>query len=189
MKEDKKRIISIDELYGVYRENKKDELIIDLRPASDYRSAHIEDSVNLPFNKLQASSFKFENVKNVYLICKMGSESPMAAKLISEIYPELTVHYITVGGLDEWMEKKYPVIFEEKKITLIKNEPEFDKNEPDTQYIKKTTRLIPEKKRELIRKHLPSFINIYHFENLNRNSYLIVNLEKKEAIVIVVLPI
>ncbi len=173
-----RKIISIDELYGVYKEARGDELIVDLRPGTDYREMHIEDSLNIPFNRLQLGSFDLKKIKRAYMICKTGSEAPMGAKQMQRLYPEVEIYYIAHGGFDEWIEKKYPLV--SAKVLKLKNTVELEQNEPDFINLKKMTRLVPlptEEWRSRIE-------GINYFTDHQRNCYLISDLKRKESILI-----
>ena len=177
------RIISIDELYGVYKEANHEELIIDLRTSTDYRQLHIEDSLNIPFNRLQLSSFNLRKIKRAYLVCKRGSEAPMGAKEMNRLYPDVEVYYVASGGLDEWTEKKYPIIFS----TNSQREQMDDglgQNEPDYINVKKLTRLLPIDRRDTIEKLLSEIMQVYFFVDQDRSCYLVVDRERKKAMVL-----
>ncbi len=174
MVEDRK-IISIDELYGVYKEARGDELIVDLRPGTDYREMHIEDSLNIPFNRLQLGSFDLKKIKRAYVICKSGSEAPMAAKQMGRRYPEIEIYFIAHGGFDEWVEKKYPLV--SAKVLKLKNAVELEQNEPDFINLKKTTRLITQEWRSRVE-------GINYFKDHERNCYLISDVKRGESILI-----
>lgn len=182
MRVEDRKIISIDELYGVYKEGRDDELILDLRSGSDYREIRIEDSLNLPFNRLQFGSFDLKKIKRAYLICKTGSEAPMGAKEMKRLYPDLEIYFVAHGGFDEWVEKKYPVI--SSNVLTLKNSIEVEQNEPDFINLKKVTRLPPEGRRSRVEKCLPKSVKLNYFSDRQRNCWLISDIDRGESILI-----
>lgn len=179
---DHNKIISTDELYGVYKEGREDELILDLRSGSDYREMYIEGSLNIPFNRLQLGSFDLKKIKRAYLLCKTGSEAPMGARQMKHLYPDLEVYFVAHGGFDEWVEKKYPVLT--SKILKLKNIAQLEHNEPDVINLKKVTRRFAPELQARIEAQFPKSVEIHYFRDHERNCYLLSDRERGEAVLI-----
>lgn len=176
------KIISIDELYGVYKEGREDELILDLRSGSDYRETYIEGSLSIPFNRLQLGSFDLKKIKRAYLLCKIGSEAPMGARQMERLYPDLEIYFVAQGGFDEWVEKKYPVLT--SKVLKLKNIAQLEQNEPDFMNLKKVTRRLAQHQEARIENLLPKSIEVHYFRDHERNCYLLSDKQRGESILI-----
>ena len=178
------RIISIDELYGIYKEGRSEDIIVDVRDVFEYQNAYIENSLSLPHNKISKSSLKFIKVKNIYLVCREGNSAQQCSQLMQTIYSNLNIYYVAQGGMKEWIEKKYPIISQIRNNQNIHDSDSLNQNEPDLKSLVKKTRLLPVDVRERVKNMLPSAIRIYLFKDKNRNSYLICDFKRHEAVVI-----
>ena len=178
------RIISIDELYGVYRESNSEELIIDLRPLEEFKLGQIEGSISLPAIKVSKSSLDLSAKKRLYLLCKDGKLAPQAAVEVASYYPDATVYYVGTGGFDDWVQKRYPIISGFAEVAQKKNgETEaLGQNDADDRNIVKTTRLLPPGRREEVALALPATIRVFFFTYRGRASYLICDLKAKKAV-------
>lgn len=91
--------ISIEELL-----NKKDINIIDIRSIQSYNNNHIENAINIPFEKLITNPGKYLNPNIQYFIyCQKGLVSKKACQILSN-YGYHVVNII--GGYEEWILKK-----------------------------------------------------------------------------------
>lgn len=91
--------ISQVEFYKRYLSYKKIE-VIDIRTKEEYICYHLEDSINIPFNKLinEYQSILSKN-KQYYLICSDGRKSKYISYILeAEGYNIVSV----VGGLRRW---------------------------------------------------------------------------------------
>ncbi len=175
-------IISIDELYGVYRESDPQELIIDLRAPDDYKVMHIENSLSLPVNRIEKSSFDFKAKKRIYLVCKEGKEAPLATVALSAIYTGVKVYHVATGGFDEWFNKKYPVVSGLSE-DATRRDSDLEQNDSDGRNMEKKTRLLPEALRAEISPLLQDHQKIFFFKDRGRNCYLVCDLIRHQAIV------
>ena len=66
----------------------------------EFDESHISGSINIPLNLLLDKHFLFINkTKHYYIICKNGSKSNVAAKVLSECGYNVTN---IVGGITRW---------------------------------------------------------------------------------------
>jgi rhodanese-related sulfurtransferase len=89
--------------------NDRDALVVDLRPAADFRKGHLLNAVNLPNTKLgeRSSELGKDKERPLILCCASGATSVEAAKTLrqlgfSEVYP-------LRGGLQAWIAENLPV--------------------------------------------------------------------------------
>lgn len=61
-----------------YSEVGKNELIIDVREVSEYRSGHLPKAKNIPLGKIA----DFTSNERVYIICASGARSKRAVKIL-----------------------------------------------------------------------------------------------------------
>ncbi|TXH04744.1 MAG: rhodanese-like domain-containing protein [Nevskiaceae bacterium] len=89
--------------------NDRDPLIIDVRPAADFKRGHLLNAVNLPLTKLeeQIGQIAREKSRPVLVYCAMGPSSVTAVEKLrkngfAEAYP-------LSGGINGWIASSLPV--------------------------------------------------------------------------------
>jgi len=89
--------------------NDRDPLIVDVRPAADYKRGHLLNALSIPFAKLEERIGELgkDKARPVLLYCALGgSGAEAAAKLrtlgFSEAYP-------LSGGMNGWLGANLPV--------------------------------------------------------------------------------
>lgn len=89
--------------------NDRDPVVVDVRPAGDFKKGHLINALNIPLAKLEerASEISKDKTRPVILYCALGgSTSEAAAKLrklgFAEVYP-------IRGGLNGWLQSNLPV--------------------------------------------------------------------------------
>lgn len=89
--------------------NDREPVIVDLRPASDFKKSHLINAINLPAVKIEerVSELGKDRSRPVIVYCALGgSSSEAAAKLrklgFAETYP-------LRGGLNAWLQSNLPV--------------------------------------------------------------------------------
>ena len=83
---------------------KKDNInIIDLRNNQSYNNNHIPGSINIPYNNLLASPFKYlDKTKTYYLYCQKGITSKKVASILNTRgFKTISI----IGGYEEWILK------------------------------------------------------------------------------------
>ncbi|HZP14165.1 MAG TPA: rhodanese-like domain-containing protein [Nevskiaceae bacterium] len=89
--------------------NDRDAVIVDLRPAAEFKRGHLLNAINLPFAKIEerASEIGKDKARPVLLYCALGSmASQAAAKLKKQGFTEV---YPLKGGLNAWTGANLPV--------------------------------------------------------------------------------
>ena len=89
--------------------NDRDAVIVDLRPAADFKRGHLLNAINLPFAKIEerASEIGKDKARPVLLYCALGSMASQAAgKLKKQGFTEV---YPLKGGLNAWTGANLPV--------------------------------------------------------------------------------
>ncbi len=71
-------------------------LIIDVRGAKEYEKAHIENAINIPFEKLEKDYNRMPKDMMLILYCERGGTSLLAAK---ELYDRGHVVKALIGGI------------------------------------------------------------------------------------------
>jgi rhodanese-related sulfurtransferase len=95
---------------AAYEKLQKDEnpLLIDVRTPQEYNEGHIEGSLLIPLDTLEANLPKLANSKDRPLIiyCRSGARSAIASRLLADQgFKPLNVS----GGINEWSAAKLPL--------------------------------------------------------------------------------
>lgn len=90
--------------------NRDEALVIDLRDSKEYKGGHIVDSRNVPFAKFEGQLGEFEGWKEkpVVLVCKLGTHSSSAGKIMAGKGFQ-KVHRLG-GGMAEWQAQQLPLV-------------------------------------------------------------------------------
>jgi hydroxyacylglutathione hydrolase len=75
-------------------------LVIDVRTPSEWRSGHIDGSLNLPLNRLTARLAELPNERELALVCRTGYRSSIATTLLANSGFERVLD--VVGGMEAW---------------------------------------------------------------------------------------
>ncbi len=95
---------------AAYEKLQKDDktLLIDVRTPEEYNEGHIEGSLLIPLDTLEANLPKLANSKDRPLIvyCRSGARSAIASRLLADHgFKPLNVS----GGINEWSAAKLPL--------------------------------------------------------------------------------
>jgi len=84
-------------------------VIVDVSDPSDYKKAHIPESINHPAKSLSKDVKPLEKhkKKNVILVCRMGSKSQSVGKILKNNGFENV--YALGGGMAAWEKENLPV--------------------------------------------------------------------------------
>jgi len=97
----KKKEISVHELHEII---KTDELenyaIVDVRSSGEYKTARIENAINIPLHELNKRKSELEKYDTVFLYCRSGGRSGKGCEKIQSLKEAKVVNVI--GGLLEW---------------------------------------------------------------------------------------
>lgn len=89
--------------------NDRDALVVDVRPATDYKKGHLLNALNIPLAKFgeRAAEIGKDKSRPVIVYCALGaSQVEAAAKLRVLGHAEV---YQLKGGLNGWMSASLPV--------------------------------------------------------------------------------
>ncbi|MDR5778301.1 rhodanese-like domain-containing protein [Caballeronia sp. LZ065] len=90
--------------------NRRNAVVVDLRPAAEFASGHLPSSRNLEVSELQAKIGQIAKNKSnpVVLVCQTGQQSQRASRSVSEAgYAEV---HVLEGGVDAWQKAGMPVV-------------------------------------------------------------------------------
>lgn len=89
--------------------NDREPVIVDLRPAGDFKKGHLLNAINVPLAKLDERAGDLGKDKNrpVLLYCALGTSSGEAAARLRKL--GFTEAYPIRGGLNAWMQSNLPV--------------------------------------------------------------------------------
>lgn len=100
---------SVDPLAATDLINRRDAVVVDVRPAADFAKGHIINAMNLPMNgfKNQIAVLQKHKDKPILVSCRSGAQSTAACKeLRKEGFSEV---YNLRGGLLAWENANLPL--------------------------------------------------------------------------------
>ncbi len=114
------KIVSIDELYGVFKENLNTECIVDVRSSTEAKTSSIEGALAIPIEQVLTESHaiaeSLKKYKTAYLLCNDGQTALKGYQALQKA-GATNLLYAGIGGLQEWLKKSYPHIRSgEKKV-------------------------------------------------------------------------
>ena len=98
--------ISPEEVYKIINE-KKDYFILDVRTKEEFDAEHLESATLIPVDELEARLGELPKDKPIIVYCRSGRRSTKAAEILIKNY--FSPVYNMTGGIEQWIEKKYPV--------------------------------------------------------------------------------
>ncbi len=91
--------------------NRKDAVVVDVRPIADFSKSHIINSINIPAASLNKQLSQLEKYKDkgvpVILACRSGAQSSVACKTLAKSGFEEV--YNLKGGILAWQSANLPV--------------------------------------------------------------------------------
>ncbi|MGF6758560.1 rhodanese-related sulfurtransferase [Paraburkholderia sp. GAS42] len=90
--------------------NRRNAVVIDLRPAEDFAKGHLPSARHIEFAELQAKVGQLVKNKSnpVLLVCQTGQQSHKAARVVQDAgYAEV---HVLQGGLNAWQQAGMPVV-------------------------------------------------------------------------------
>ncbi len=102
---------SVDPVGAVDLVNRKDAVIVDVRPAADYAKGHIIHAINIPANGFANQIDTLKKYKDkgrpIIVACRSGAQSAHAAKTLRKAGFEEV--YNLRGGILAWQSANLPV--------------------------------------------------------------------------------
>jgi rhodanese-related sulfurtransferase len=90
--------------------NRRNAVVVDLRPAADYAGGHLPQARHLEFAELQAKIAQIAKNKRtpVLLVCQTGQQSNKAVRIVEGAgYAEV---HVLQGGVNAWQQAGMPVV-------------------------------------------------------------------------------
>lgn len=89
--------------------NNDDAVVVDIRPAAEFRTGHITNAVNIPATSLKDKMGLLDKHKNspIILVCKSGMTAGATAK---DLQKEGFNVYKLQGGITEWQGANLPLV-------------------------------------------------------------------------------
>jgi len=101
--------ISIDELHDLLEGRVLDnDIVIDVREPEEVAETAIAGIPNIPLGELPERLDQLKQYANVYLLCRSGQRSAVAAELLRG--KGIACAANIAGGIMAWKEKGYPVV-------------------------------------------------------------------------------
>ena len=80
--------------------------VLDVRTAGEYAAGHIADSHLIPLQELQSRMNEVPNDHAIYVICRSGTRSAQASKILTEAGKEAIN---VAGGMNAWTGAGYDI--------------------------------------------------------------------------------
>ena len=102
-----KKIISVKE--SVVLINRQPIILVDVRNTNEFKKARIDNSLNVPLDKLAENIDKFKKNPNktIVVYCQKGFRSAQAVKILYKLGIDNVVGI--EGGLDAWQKDNLPI--------------------------------------------------------------------------------
>ncbi|MGI8313657.1 sulfurtransferase TusA family protein [Halobacillus mangrovi] len=92
------KVVNNEELQNVRSD--ENALILDVRESAEYAFEHIPEATSIPLGELDDRADELDRSKKVYVVCRTGNRSDMAAqKLVEKGFENV---YNVVPGMSDW---------------------------------------------------------------------------------------
>ncbi len=78
----------------------EDTVVLDVREKAEYAFNHIPGAISIPLGELEQHADELNKEKNIYVVCRTGNRSDMAAQLLTE--KGFTNVINVVPGMSDW---------------------------------------------------------------------------------------
>lgn len=79
---------------------KEDIVILDVREAAEFAFSHISEAQNIPLGDLEVRAGELPNEKEIYVICRTGNRSDIAARQLTDL--GFTKVFNVIPGMSQW---------------------------------------------------------------------------------------
>ncbi len=104
--------ISVDDLHDEIQKAGGNNLILDVRSATEYSEGHIEGAQNTPHEEVGGIVEDLKSYDKVYVHCKMGGRAKVASEALTRAGLDNIV-CVENGGMERWAKMGWPVQREE----------------------------------------------------------------------------
>ncbi len=74
--------------------------LVDVREPEEYEAQHVPKAINIPLGQIENRASELDKDKEIYLICRTGNRSDMAARILSTL--EFEKVFNVVPGMIQW---------------------------------------------------------------------------------------
>lgn len=102
------QMLNISELHNVFKNLKKDELILDVRYPDEFQEGHVPGSKNISHDEVSGHAQELKKYSKIYIYCKAGGR---AQKATIDLMNAGVSNIATVvgGGMPDWIANSFPV--------------------------------------------------------------------------------
>jgi len=110
--------ITAQEFKKKLKEMREGSIFLDVRTPGEYKSCHIEGTINIPLDILNSRLNELEKYDKVYLQCGTGMRSKKACLALSKAGLKNVVN--VEGGLKSWQDCKFDVVKGRGVISIMR---------------------------------------------------------------------
>src|SRR5699024_2976594 len=80
--------------------NEEDIILLDVREPDEFSLSHIPEAINIPLGEIEIRASELDKEKDMYVICRTGNRSDMAARILSTL--EFKKVFNVIPGMIQW---------------------------------------------------------------------------------------
>jgi len=80
--------------------NEEDIILLDVREPDEFSLSHIPEAINIPLGEIENRASELDKEKDMYVICRTGNRSDMAARILSTL--EFKKVFNVIPGMIQW---------------------------------------------------------------------------------------
>ena len=97
--------------------HKKKNIILDVRTPGEFEQAHIQESYNIPLDKLEQYKHQIDKIDDdIVIVCKSGNRATQACNKLNVLSKKN--YKVMEGGITAWQQHGYDVVKGKKKWEL-----------------------------------------------------------------------
>ncbi|MBE8222057.1 MAG: rhodanese-like domain-containing protein [Bdellovibrionales bacterium] len=101
----------MDEIYKIYKNIPKGELLLDVRRPDEFKEARIPLSVNITHTEVAEHAESLKKYSKIYVYCRSGGRSKVATQLLQQAGLD-NLYCIADSGMMHWIAEGYETISE-----------------------------------------------------------------------------
>ena len=83
--------------------NEEDIILLDVREPDEFSLSHIPEAINIPLGEIENRASELDKEKDMYVICRTGNRSDMAARILSTL--EFKKVFNVIPGMIQWTDE------------------------------------------------------------------------------------